>query len=238
MIKVITSKDNPRVKYAYSLRDNKTREEHRQFIGESRKSLDLAISQNLVREVFTYDALDIDESITQYLVNESVMNKLSFSKHSEGVLFIANYPNFKKDNFNKILYLDEINDPGNLGTMIRTALAFNFDAVVTSPNSVSLYNEKTLAACKGSNYLIPVFSKNLNDIKRDHKVIVTTLSEDSVDVGNLEKPDKFILVMGNEAHGVNKEIIKSADIKVKIPISNIDSLNVGVAAGILMYKLS
>ena len=92
MIKVITSKDNPRVKYAYSLRDNKTREEHRQFIGESRKSLDLAISQNLVREVFTYEALDIDESITQYLVNESVMNKLSSSKHPEGVLFIANYP--------------------------------------------------------------------------------------------------------------------------------------------------
>ena len=238
MIKVITSKDNPRVKYAYSLRDNKTREEHRQFIGESRKSLDLAISQNLVKEVFTYEALDIDESITQYLVNESVMNKLSSSKHPEGVLFIANYPYFKKDNFNKILYLDEINDPGNLGTMIRTALAFNFDAVVTSPNSVSLYNEKTLAACKGSNYLIPVFSMNLNDIKRDHKVIVTTLSEDSIDVSNLEKPEKFILVMGNEAHGVNKEIIKSADIKVKIPISNIDSLNVSVAAGILMYKLS
>ena len=238
MIKVITSKDNPRVKYAASLRDSKTREEHRQFIGESRKSLDLAISQNLVKEVFTYEALDIDESITQYLVNENVMNKLSTSKHPEGVLFIANYPNFKKDNFNKILYLDEINDPGNLGTMIRTALAFNFDAVVTSPNSVSLYNEKTLAACKGSNYLIPVFSKSLNEIKRDHKVIVTTLSEDSIDVNELSKPNKFILVMGNEAHGVNKEIIKSADIKVKIPISNIDSLNVGVAAGILMYKLS
>ena len=238
MIKVITSKDNPRVKYAASLRDSKTREEHHQFIGESRKSLDLAISQNLVKEVFTYEALDIDESITQYLVNENVMKKLSTSKNPEGVLFIANYPNFKKDNFNKILYLDEINDPGNLGTMIRTALAFNFDAVVTSPNSVSLYNEKTLAACKGSNYLIPVFSKPLNEIKRDHKVIVTTLSEDSIIVNELSKPEKFILVMGNEARGVNKEIIKSADIKVKIPISNIDSLNVAVAAGILMYKLA
>ena len=238
MIKVITSKDNPRVKYAVSLRDNKTREEHRQFIGESKKSLDLAISQNLVREVFTYEALDIDESITQYLVNENVMKKLSVSKNPEGVVFIANYPNFKKDNFNKILFLDEINDPGNLGTMIRTALAFNFDAVITSPNSVSLYNEKTLAACKGSNYLIPVFSKPLNEVKRDHVVIVTTLSEDSIDVDELTKPEKFILVMGNEAHGISKENIKSADIKVKIPISNIDSLNVGVAAGILMHKLA
>lgn len=238
MIRVITSKDNPKVKYAASLRDNKTREEHKVFIGESKKSLDLALQANLVKEVFTYEALDIDESIPQYLVNEVVMKKLSTSKNPEGVLFIAKYPNFKLDNFSKILYLDEINDPGNLGTMIRTALAFNFDAVITSPNSVSLYNEKTLAACKGSNYLIPVLSKPLNEIKRDHKVIVTTLSEDSIDISELEKPDKFILVMGNEARGVNKEIIKTADIKVKIPISNIDSLNVAVAAGILMHKLA
>ena len=139
MIKVITSRDNPRVKYAASLKDNKVREEHQEFLGESKKSLLMAIEANLVKEVFTYEALDIDESITQYLVNESVMDKLSNSKNPEGVVFIAKYPQFKKDNYSKILYLDEVNDPGNLGTMIRTALAFNFDAVVTSPKSVSIY---------------------------------------------------------------------------------------------------
>ena len=238
MIKVITSKDNPKVKYACSLKDNKEREIHHEFLGESKKSLMMAISKNLVKEVFTYEALDLDEAIPQYLVNETVMKKLSSSKNPEGVVFVAKYPTFKKDNLSKILYLDEINDPGNLGTMIRTALAFNFDAVVTSPNSVSLYNEKVLAACKGSNYLIPVFSSELNDIKRDHKLIVTTLDSDSIDVNDLVKPDKFILVMGNEARGVKKEIISKADIKVKIAISNIDSLNVGVAAGILMHKLA
>lgn len=238
MIKVITSKDNPKVKFVTSLRDNKTREENRLFIGESKKSLELALKANLVKEVYTYEALDIDDSIPQYLVNESVMKKLSTSKNPEGVLFVCNYPNFKKDNFNKILYLDEVNDPGNLGTMIRTALAFNFDAVVTSPNSVSIYNDKVLAACKGSNYLIPVFSKPLNEIKRDHTLIVTTLDDDSIDVNDLVKPSKFILVMGNEAHGVSKEIAKLADIKLKISIFNIDSLNVAVAAGIVMHKLA
>ena len=238
MIKVITSRDNPRVKYAASLRDNKVREEHQEFLGESKKSLLMAIEANLVKEVFTYEALDIDESFTQYLVNESVMNKLSNSKNPEGVVFIAKYPQFKKDNYSKILYLDEVNDPGNLGTMIRTALAFNFDAVVTSPKSVSIYNEKVLAACKGSNYLIPVFSKPLNEIKRDHKVIVTTLSDDSIDVNELDIKDNFILVMGNEAHGISKSIIDSSDIKVKIAINNIDSLNVAVAAAIIMHKLA
>ena len=238
MIKVITSRDNPRVKYAASLKDNKVREEHQEFLGESKKSLLMAIEANLVKEVFTYEALDIDESITQYLVNESVMDKLSNSKNPEGVVFIAKYPQFKKDNYSKILYLDEVNDPGNLGTMIRTALAFNFDAVVTSPKSVSIYNEKVLAACKGSNYLIPVFSKPLNEIKRDHKVIVTTLSDDSIDVNELDIKDNFILVMGNEAHGISKSIIDSSDIKVKIAINNIDSLNVAVAAAIIMHKLA
>lgn len=238
MIKVITSRDNPRVKYASSLKDNKERESHQEFLGESKKSLLMAIEANLVKEVFTYEALDIDENITQYLVNESVMDKLSNSRNPEGVVFIAKYPQFKKDNYRKILYLDEVSDPGNLGTMIRTALAFNFDAVVTSPKSVSIYNEKVLAACKGSNYLIPVFSKPLNEIKRDHKVIVTTLSDDSIDVNELDVKDNFILVMGNEAHGINKSIIDSSDIKVKIAINNIDSLNVAVAAAIIMHKLA
>ena len=238
MIKVITSRDNPRVKYSASLKDNKERESHQEFLGESKKSLLMAIEANLVKEVFTYEALDIDESITQYLVNESVMDKLSNSKNPEGVVFIAKYPQFKKDNYRKILYLDELSDPGNLGTMIRTALAFNFDAVVTSPKSVSIYNEKVLAACKGSNYLIPVFSKPLNEIKRDHKVIVTTLSDDSIDVNELDIKDNFILVMGNEAHGISKNIIDSSDIKVKIAINNIDSLNVAVAAAIIMHKLA
>lgn len=238
MIKVITSRDNPRVKYAASLKDNKERESHQEFLGESKKSLLMAIEANLVKEVFTYEALDIDENITQYLVNESVMDKLSYSKNPEGVVFIAKYPQFKKDNYRKILYLDEVSDPGNLGTMIRTALAFNFDAVVTSPKSVSIYNEKVLAACKGSNYLIPVFSKPLNEIKREHKVIVTTLSDDSIDVNELDIKDNFILVMGNEAHGISKSIIDSSDIKVKIAINNIDSLNVAIAAAIIMHKLA
>lgn len=238
MIKVITSKDNARVKYACSLKENKYREQYHQYLGESKKSLELALKANLVVEIFTYEALDIKEDIPQNLVSEEVMKKLSSSKNPEGVIFIAKYPEFKKDNLNKVLYLDEINDPGNLGTMIRTALAFNFDAVVTSKNSVSIYNEKVLAASKGANYLIPVFESELEDIKDGHVVISSSLSSKSISVDNLEKYENFILVMGNEARGISSKIINQSDVIVKIDISNIDSLNVAIAAGILMYKLS
>ena len=148
MIKIITSKNNDKVKYAVSLKDNKNRKKENKFLGEGKKSLELALQAGLVVEVFAYESLLIDESIPQYLVNEEVMKKLSSSVTPEGVVFIAKVPEFKKDNFKKILFLDSINDPGNLGTLTRTALAFGYDAVVTSPDSVSVYNEKALAACR------------------------------------------------------------------------------------------
>lgn len=238
MISSITSKDNPKVKLACSLREKKYRKENKMFLGESKKSLELALKASLVKEVFTYEMLDIDDKIPQYLVNEEVMKKLSSSVNPEGVVFIAKIPDIKKDNYHKILFLDQINDPGNLGTMIRTALAFNFEAVVVSPNSVSIYNDKALAACKGANYLIPVFEGNLEEIKGENKIISSCLDKNAVSLSELSIKNNFILVMGNEAHGISKEVRKLTDVFVKIPISNIDSLNVGSAASILMYELS
>lgn len=237
MIKVITSKNNDKIKYATSLRDNKNRKKEGKFIGEGKKALELALQAGLVQEVFTYETLLIDEDIPQYLVNEEVMKKLSSSVNPEGVVFIANVPSFKKDKFNKILFLDSINDPGNLGTLIRTALAFGYDAVVTSSDSVSIYNEKALAACKGANYLIPVFQDDLVSYKDSYQIIVSTLKDESVDVDAVKVDEKFVVVLGNEAHGVSKKSEELADIFVKIPIANINSLNVAVAGGILMYKI-
>ena len=237
MIKIITSKNNDKAKYAVSLKDNKNRKKENKFLGEGKKSLELALQAGLVAEVFTYESLLIDESIPQYLVNEEVMKKLSSSVTPEGVVFIAKVPEFKKDNFKKILFLDSINDPGNLGTLTRTALAFGYDAVVTSPDSVSVYNEKALAACKGANYLIPVFQDDLSNYKDEFQILVSTLKDNSIDVKDVKLEDKFVLVLGNEAHGVSRKSEQLASLFVKIPIENINSLNVAVAGGILMYQL-
>ena len=237
MIKIITSKNNDKVKYAVSLKDNKNRKKENKFLGEGKKSLELALQAGLVVEVFAYESLLIDESIPQYLVNEEVMKKLSSSVTPEGVVFIAKVPEFKKDNLKKILFLDSINDPGNLGTLTRTALAFGYDAVVTSPDSVSVYNEKALAACKGANYLIPVFQDDLSNYKDGYQILVSTLKDNSIDVKDVKLEDKFVLVLGNEAHGVSRKSEQLASLFVKIPIENINSLNVAVAGGILMYQL-
>ena len=235
MIKVITSKNNDKVKFAVSLKDNKNRKNSGKFIGEGKKSLELALQAGLVVEVFTYETLLIDESIPQYLVNEEVMKKLSSNVNPEGVIFIAKMPEIRKDNFKKILYLDSINDPGNLGTLVRTALAFDYDAVAISKDSVSLYNEKALAACKGANYLIPVFQDDLLNYKDEYQIIVSTLKDSSIPASEVKLKEQFVLVLGNEAHGVSSKSEQLADIFVKIPMNNINSLNVSVAGGILMY---
>jgi len=236
MIRKITSKDNNRVKYAASLLNTKYRKENHQFLAEGFKSLELAIKAGVVSEVFTNEPLKIDEKIVQNLVHMDVIRKISTSQNPEGIVFICNevkraLPKKAK----KIIYLDHVSDPGNMGTIIRTALAFDYDAVVVSEGCCSVYNEKVVAATKGALFLIPIVEASIDDLKADRKIIVSTLDSESQELNKVEKPENFVLVVGNESHGVSKETLDLADVKVKIAIKNIDSLNVGVASGILLH---
>lgn len=240
MLIEITSKDNSKVKYAARLKISSNRKKSHQFLAEGIKSLELALKSNLVTDIFTTKKLlNIPSSVNQYIVNEQILDKIAFSVNPEGIVFICNEIEQKLNkNAKKILYLDHINDPGNMGTMIRTALAFNYDMICISSDSVSIYNEKVVASTKGAMFLIPIVEDvKLSDLKENHTVIVSTLSEDSVFLEEVKKPDSFVLVVGNEAHGVSSESLALSDIKVKIRIENIDSLNVSVAAGILMNSL-
>ena len=179
----------------------------------------------------------LDTNIQEYLVTEEIIEKLAFSNNPEGVVFLCDMPKNIPAKLDKVVYLDNINDPGNMGTIIRTAFAFNYDAVIVSSNSVNVYNEKVIAASKGSIFLMPILEGELDTYLSNQKGIVSTLNNKSVELDSLATPESFILVLGNEAHGVDKAIEEKADIAVKIPMQNIDSLNVSIAAGILMYKL-
>lgn len=239
MIKSITSRENTKIKYAYSLHTPKARKENHQFLAEGVKSLELAIKAKMVKDVFTIKEIpSLPEEINQYIVPEDIINKIAFSTNPEGVVFICDYlSNKAPKKMDKVVYLDHINDPGNMGTIIRTALALDYDAVVISEGSVSIYNEKTVAASKGAIFLMPILEGKITDFDSSYKVIVSTLNDKSIDLNEVKKEDKFVLVLGNEAHGVSSESIERADTMVKIKISNIDSLNVSVAAGILMNHL-
>ena len=233
----ILSKNNQKIKDACALKLKKVRQEKGLFLMEGIKNLDLALTYGNVKTIFTSIGLPkIGKDIETYKVNDEVLRKLAVSENPEGVVFACEMLKPKKDKseYHKIVYLDQINDPGNLGTILRTAVAFNYDAVVLSKGSVDLYNEKVIAASKGAIFLVDAFVGDISDYQ-DKQIIVSTLDENSIPLNECKKPNDFVLVLGNESHGVSEPIIKIANQLVKIEMNDvIDSLNVAIAGAILM----
>lgn len=237
MIKVITSKDNSKIKKVASLKESKYRNQYQEFLGETLKSLQMAVAAHRVKEVFTQEYLNIPDDIPQILVSEEVLKKISSNVNPEGVVFVASMLDQKVNDPHKVLFLDEITDPGNMGTLIRTALAFNYDQVVVSKNCVSIYNPKVVNSTKGAIFSIPIRTGELSEFKDTHQIIASSLGNNSIPLDDLKVEDRFVLVLGNESHGVSAQTKKLANQEVIIPIQNIDSLNVAVAGGILMNKI-
>lgn len=238
MIKYITSKDNNKIKHAASLKDSKYRKEYKEFLAEGKKSLEMALKVGCIKEIFTIYPLEyLPEDLTQYVVSSDLLKKISSYVSPEGIVFVCNLVDRKPKRMNKVVYLDKVNDPGNIGTIIRTALAFDYDAVILSEECCDCYNEKVVSATKGALFSLPILHGDLGQFKEGRKVIVSALSDKAIDLKDLKTPESFLLVVGNEANGVSQEILKQADIIAKISIQNIDSLNVGVAAGIFMNHL-
>ena len=236
----ILSKNNQKIKEACALKMKKVRLEKRLFLMEGIKNFDMALKYGKVKQVFTTIGLPkIKQDVEAYKVNDEVLRKLANSDNPEGIVFVCEQlePRKDKKDYHKIVYLDQINDPGNLGTILRTAVAFDYDAVILSKSSVDLYNEKVIAASKGAIFLIDAYYDDISNYTEGRQVIVSAL-DDAIPLSELEKPKDFVLVLGNESHGVSEEVLKLANKVVKIEMNdNIDSLNVGVAGGILMNYL-
>ena len=238
MFKEISSKDNNKLKHAASLKESKYRREYREFLAEGKKALEMALKSGNVKEIFTVKPLEnVPSDIVQYIVKPELLKKVSSSVNPEGVVFVNNIVNKKTKTLNKVVYLDHLNDPGNVGTILRTALAFDYDAVIFSEGSCDPYNEKVVAASKGAIFSLPILNGNLKEYAYGKEVIVSALTERAIDIKELKTPKSFILVVGNEANGVSDETMKLASVITKIEIKNIDSLNVAIATGILMDHL-
>ena len=147
-------------------------------------------------------------------------------------------------NSGKYLFLEDVQDPGNVGTMIRTADAAGFSGVIVSSKSADIYSLKTLRSMQGSHFHLPIYRVSREDMltlarQNDLQILASTLSEDSLDYQKVEKNENFLLVMGNEGQGISQEMTDAADVLVHISMKGqAESLNVAVAAGILMFALS
>lgn len=248
----ITSTSNETIKYFISLNDKKTRMNAKRFIVEGYHLVNEASKTNLLEAVISSDEKELKKinNVKRYLVNDAIINKIATTKNPQNILGIVkmldhNITNLLpiiKGNKTKLIMLDDVNDPGNLGTIIRTAAGLGYDGIIMSPNTVDLYNEKVIRSTQGVMFKIPIIKANLQEVikllKKEKVFCIGTALTNAKDVKHITKKDKFAICLGNEAKGISKEVLDNMDENVKIAMKNdVESLNVSIAAGIIMYEM-
>ncbi|MBR4262918.1 MAG: RNA methyltransferase [Bacilli bacterium] len=242
---VITSVSNKKIIEYEKLKQTKYRKQNKLFIVEGEHLVEEAYKNNKIKEVFVLDGYNLKIDVPCTVVTESVMKKLSSLDTITNVLAICTYSSNNMIKGNHILMLDCIQDPGNLGTIIRSSLAFNIDTIILSNDSVDLYNSKVIRSTQGMIFGMNIIYQDLEntilDLKEKNYIIYGTDVNKGIDVKTLNdtNKEKYVLVMGNEGQGLSNNIKELCDKFLYIKMnSKVESLNVGVATSILIYELN
>lgn len=197
-------------------------------------------------EVFVLKGIDTSKIKVPFsVINENDMKKISTTDSVCEVLTVARKRNFDHSGFSlmkKVLLTDSISDPGNLGTIIRSAAAFNFDGIVLFGNCTDLYSSKVIRSCAGNFFKIPVISlKSVEEVQSlfaSHVKISTDLKKKcSFSFNNVKNNEKYLIMFGSEASGLSFELSDIADKNLKLDMTgNVESLNLSVAASIVLYE--
>ena len=239
---LITSLNNEHIKEILKLKEKKYRDLSNTFLIEGRHLvLEAYREKKIVELILEQDELFPLDTNTLY-VSSSVMKKLSDLSTPSNVMAVVEKLD-EKPIGEKILILDNIQDPGNLGTIIRSAVAFNFDTIVLSPKTVDLYNPKVVRSTQGmmfhTNIIIREPVKFINELKKEGYKIVGTKVTNGVDVRESKTYSHFALIIGNEGKGMSEELSELCDEYLYIKMNDqCESLNAAVAASILMYEIS
>lgn len=234
MVREITSATNQLIKDLVKLKQARNAKEKNSVLIEGKDLVDMAYENGLLDMVLTSNkkyAYDVQTVICPSFILE----KLSSNKSVSDIIGVAHFSLLNKTLGDRIVYLDGVQDPENVGTIIRTTLAFSYDSLILSSDSASIYNEKVIQSTKGALFSLPIFLDiTLKELKEMGYQIIVTALKNAVDYESVSPSVKFVLVLGNEGQGVKEENINLADRVVKICMGNIDSLNVAVAGGILI----
>lgn len=245
MIKDITSTKNETYKYIKSLKAKKARMKSRQYTVEGIKSVNDALLAGA-----DIDFVVISDKFSQsvdferiFRVPEAIFAPLCDTETPQGILAVINMPETGECVLSESMYLlcDRVNDPGNMGTIIRICDAVGCGLLLME-DTVDIYNPKTVRASMGSFFHTKVTGgltgKDVEEFKKQgYKLISGALSDDTKDYRDAPWGGKMIVVVGNEANGICDELLKISDLCVKIPIwGGAESLNVAVAASLLLYE--
>ncbi len=237
---IITSVNNEKIKDLTKLQEKKYRDEAGLFLVEGEHLVEEAYKAQSLKEILVLEDFEFDLYVPKITVSSSVMKKLSKQVTMPNIIGVA----IKKKESpitGNVLILDAIQDPGNLGTIIRSAAAFNIQTIILSPDSVDVYNEKVVRSTQGLIFKMNIVIKDLvqaiEQLKKNNYFIIASSVIEGDEYMIIE--DKFALIVGNEGRGVSNELIELADDTFKIDMAkNVESLNVGVAASIILYELN
>lgn len=237
----ITSINNEYIKEISKLNEKKYRDKSNKYLIEGLHLVTEALKYDIIDTIIIREDFSYETNIKHIIVSNEVMKKLSDNPSIPKIMAVVN----KKESAisgNKILLLDRLQDPGNLGTIIRSAVAFNFDTIILSNDTVDLYNSKVLRSTQGMLFNINILRQDLtnviNELKNNNYTIYGTKVDNGYDVKEINNINKFALIIGNEGTGISDNILKQCDKYLYIKMNNnCESLNAGVAASILMYEM-
>lgn len=236
-----TSIENKKIKEIKKLYQKKYRDRTAKFLVETEHLVLEAYKTGAIEElILKEDTLFPLDVLTSY-VTDDVLKYLSSLESPSNMIAICNKKEEEQIG-SRILALDNIQDPGNLGTIIRSAVAFNIDTIILGDHCVDLYNEKTIRASQGMLFHINILNRNLLELlpklENEEYDIIGTKVTHGMDIRKLDISDKFVLVMGNEGNGISEEIEELCHKFIYINMNErCESLNVGIATSIILYEL-
>ena len=181
-----------------------------------------------------------------YEVDAETLDEIADSSSPQGVLAIAKVEESAVDDIaamQRVVVIDSVQDPGNVGAIVRTAAAAQFDAVITTPGTADLWSPRAIRASAGTLFALNVarrvdLGSTLDLLREAGHVIFATDSDGSVSINDIDVAERMTLMLGSEAHGVSKAVGARTDAMIRVPMGPfVESLNVAVAAGIMMYRM-
>ncbi len=239
---IIESSSNAKVKYWKKLKEKKERDKEGLFLIEGDHLLNEALKTGLVKEIIASDEKFRVDNIPFYLVSDAILKNISNQVSGTNVIAVVKKI-MEKPIKGNVCILDDIQDPGNLGAIIRSALAFDIKNIILSEKTVDLYNEKVLRASEGMLFHLNIIRTDIKDIilklKNDNYKIYGTNVRDGISPSKITFDNKCAIIIGNEGKGMDQYLENYCDKLLNIPISqNCESLNASIAASIIFYEIN
>lgn len=240
----INSLQNTHVKQWAKLKQKKYRDQYQLFLVEGEHLIEEAEKAGLIECIIALEEKKhMFPSYEHYIVTRAILDKLSATVSGSSIMALCHFPDRSTMKGNRFVLLDRVQDPGNIGTILRSAYAFGYENIILSPGCADIYNEKVIRSTQGALFhlktMVCPLQEYIHELKsKNIPVYATALHKDSIPLSSLPAQEKFAIIFGNEGQGVCDEVLAESDETVFIEMEQFESLNVAVAAGICLYAMN